>query len=63
MPDMCNRKCGPVADNDAAVGGDGSEGGKITRMSKHVSRSPGIHVAITASSVVVRRRRGVQRGK
>ena len=60
MPDMCDRECGTVAYNDAAVGGDGSEGGKIIRMSKHVSRSPRVHVPIITSGVVVRRRSGMQ---
>src|SRR4051812_25260637 len=43
-------KCGTVADNDAAIGGDGSGSGKITRMSKHVSSGPGVHVPVTSSS-------------
>ncbi|VAI48751.1 unnamed protein product [Triticum turgidum subsp. durum] len=34
-----NRKCGTVADNDAAVGEDRSEGGKVTRMSKHAEEA------------------------
>uniref|UniRef100_M8ASM3 Pentatricopeptide repeat-containing protein n=1 Tax=Aegilops tauschii TaxID=37682 RepID=M8ASM3_AEGTA len=37
-----NRKCGTVADNDAVVGGDRSEGGKVTRMSKHESTYSGL---------------------
>ena len=63
VPDVCDGKCGTVADNDAAIGGDGSEGGKITRMSKHVSRGPGVHVPITTSSVVVRHMSGMQPGE
>ena len=51
MPNMGDRECGTTADNDAAISGDGSERGKITKMSKHVSRSPGVHVPITTSSV------------
>ena len=63
VPNMCDRKCGTVADNDAAVGGDRSEGGKVTRMSKHVSHSTGVHVPITISSIVVRHRSGMQPGE
>ena len=59
----CDRECGTLADNDAAVDGDGNEEGKIIRMSKHVSRSPGVYVPIIISDVVVRCRSGMQCGK
>ena len=60
---MCDGKCGTVADNDATIGGDWSGRGKITRMSKHVSRGSGVHVPIVAASVVCRCRGDMQRGE